>query len=106
MRLLLIGDPVGHSLSPAMHTAALAAAGLDAWSYTAETVRADALPGVVKRLRQPDWAGANVTVPHKRAVMPLLDGVTPVAAAIGAVNTIVKQAGGQLIGHNTDAAGF
>jgi shikimate dehydrogenase len=106
MQLLLIGDPVGQSLSPAMHTAALAAAGLAGWTYTAEAVRAEALPGVVARLRQSDWAGANVTVPHKRAVMPLLDGVTPVADAIGAVNTIVKRADGQLIGHNTDAAGF
>src|SRR5258706_7706960 len=106
MRLLLIGDPVGHSLSPAMQTAALAAAGMDGWTYTAEAVRAEALPSVVARLRKPDWAGANVTVPHKQTVIPLLDGVTPVAAAIGAVNTIVKQADGKLIGHNTDAAGF
>jgi shikimate dehydrogenase len=106
MHLLLIGDPVGHSLSPAMQSAALAAAGLNDWTYTAEAVPAVALPGVVARLRGPEWAGSNVTVPHKQAVVPLLDGVTPVAAAIGAVNTIVKEADGKLIGHNTDAAGF
>jgi shikimate dehydrogenase len=106
MQLLLIGDPVGHSLSPAMHSAALAAAGLVGWTYTAETVHAGDLARVVASLRQREWAGANVTVPHKRAVMPLLDGITPVAAAIGAVNTVVKEADGRLIGHNTDAAGF
>lgn len=106
MHLIVIGDPVAHSLSPAMQTAALAAAGLDGWTYTAERVTADALPALVARLRQPEWAGANVTVPHKRAVMPLLDAVTPVAVAIGAVNLIVKQPDGKLIGHNTDAAGF
>ena len=106
MRLLLIGYPIGHSLSPAMHAAALEKAGLAGWSYAAESVRPEALPEVVTRLRQPGWGGANVTVPHKRAVMPLLDGVTPVADAIGAVNTVVKQTDGKLIGHNTDAAGF
>ena len=89
-----------------MHAAALADAGLEAWTYIAHSVPPDGLPAAVTILRQPALAGANVTVPHKQAIMPLLDGVTPVAAAIGAVNTVVKQPDGSLIGHNTDAAGF
>jgi shikimate dehydrogenase len=106
MQISLLGYPLGHSLSPAMHAAALADAGLENWTYTAHPVRPDGLPAAVAILRQPGLAGANVTVPHKQAILPLLDGVTPVAAAIGAVNTVVKQPDGRLIGHNTDAAGF
>ena len=106
MKLVLLGYPLGHTLSPAMHAAALADMGLAGWAYEAESVSPTELGAAVNRLRQPELGGANVTVPHKQAVMPLLDGVTPVAAAIGAVNTIVKQADGRLIGHNTDAAGF
>ena len=88
-----------------MHNAALRALGLAGWRYDAYPVAPDALAEAVTALREGDYAGANVTVPHKRAVVALLDGVTPVAHAIGAVNTIVKQAG-RLLGHNTDAAGF
>src|SRR5437016_4151473 len=106
MELRLLGYPLGHSVSPAMHTAALAQAGLDGWTYAAHAVPSDGLPAAVEALRQPGVAGANVTVPHKQAIMTLLDGVTPVAAAIGAVNTVVKQPDGRLLGHNTDAAGF
>jgi shikimate dehydrogenase len=105
MRLVLLGYPVGHSVSPAMHGAALRAAGLNDWTYTAWAVTAEELPGAVEALRGADYAGANVTVPHKTRVMALLDGLTPVARAIGAVNTIVKQER-RLIGHNTDAAGL
>ena len=89
-----------------MQTAALREAGLDDWSYTAHSVPPEQLAGAVDALRRADMAGANVTVPHKQAILPLLDGVTPVAEAIGAVNTVVKQTDGRLIGHNTDAAGF
>src|SRR5215470_10599062 len=89
-----------------MHNAALAEAGLEGWVYRANPVPPETLAQALARLREPDLAGANVTVPHKQAVMPLLDGVTPVAEAIGAVNTVVKQPDGCLIGHNTDAAGF
>jgi shikimate dehydrogenase len=88
-----------------MQTAALQALGLAGWDYTALAVPPDGLAEAVARLRADDCAGANVTVPHKQAVVGLLDGVTPVAAAIGAVNTIVKQ-DGRLLGHNTDAAGL
>jgi shikimate dehydrogenase len=106
MKLVLLGYPLEHSLSPAMHTAALAELGLTGSSYAAESVPPAGLAAAVNRLRRPEIGGANVTVPHKQAILPLLDGLTPVAAAIGAVNTIVKQDDGRLIGHNTDAAGF
>ncbi|HLF25092.1 MAG TPA: shikimate dehydrogenase [Anaerolineae bacterium] len=100
----LIGYPVSHSLSPAMHNAAFDSIGLD-WRYKAVPVEPGRLVDAVNRVRQPDCAGANVTVPHKQAVVPLLDGLTPVAEAIGAVNTVFKR-DGKLIGHNTDAAGL
>jgi shikimate dehydrogenase len=106
MNLVLLGYPLGHSVSPSMHSAALAEAGLSDWSYTTNPVPPDGLKAAVEQLRLPQVAGANVTVPHKQTIIPLLDGVTPVADAIGAVNTVVKQADGRLIGHNTDAAGF
>lgn len=104
-RLVLLGYPLSHSVSPAMHNAALAALGLAGWRYEARPVPPEGLAEAVADLRAADCGGANVTVPHKQAVLQLLDGVTPVARAIGAVNTIVKQ-DGQLLGHNTDAAGF
>ncbi|MBI4771808.1 MAG: hypothetical protein HY784_15680, partial [Chloroflexi bacterium] len=118
MILALLGYPLAHSLSPAMHNAALAAVGLHDWRYEAMPVEAQGLAGAVARLRRSEYAGANVTVPHKQAVIPLLDGLTPVAAAIGAVNTLFKPrgplpgSGGEvqprapLMGHNTDAAGL
>jgi shikimate dehydrogenase len=105
MQLVLLGYPLGHSLSPAMHNAALTEVGLAGWTYTAVPVPAADLAGTVQQLREPGYAGANVTVPHKSAAIEFLDGLTAVAEAIGAVNTIVKQ-DGRLIGHNTDAAGF
>ena len=106
MEIVLFGYPLGHTLSPAMQGAALAEAGLADWSYTPHPVAPAGLAAAVEQLRRPGVAGANVTVPHKQAIMPLLDGVTPVADAIGAVNIVVKQPDGRLIGHNTDAAGF
>lgn len=100
----LIGYPVSHSLSPVMHNAAFDSIGLD-WHYTAMPVEPGRLGDAVARIRRVDCAGANVSVPHKQAIIPLLDGLTPVAEAIGAVNTLVKREG-KLIGHNTDAAGL
>ncbi|MBL8096673.1 MAG: shikimate dehydrogenase [Anaerolineales bacterium] len=105
MRLFLLGYPLGHSLSPAMHNAALAEVGLADWHYNIRPVRTEDLGFVLADVRRPDVAGANVTVPHKQAVIPYLDGLTPTALAMGAVNTLVKE-GGRLIGHNTDAAGL
>ncbi len=107
-RLGIIGSPVAHSLSPAIQGAALAAAGLDA-TYERWETPVEALPDRVASLRQRDCLGANVTIPHKQAVLPLLDDIAPLAAAIGAVNTIVNtvvDGESRLTGHNTDGAGF
>ena len=100
----LIGWPVEHSLSPVMQNAAFAEGGLD-WTYELWPTPLEGLAERVMGLRQAGVAGANVTVPHKTAVLPLLDEVQPGAAAVGAVNTIVHD-GLQLIGYNTDLAGF
>ncbi len=100
----LIGDPVAHSLSAVMHNAAFSHLGIDATYELWQTPLAD-LPGRVAALRAPGILGANVTVPHKQAVMPLVDEIAPTAAQIGAVNTIVP-VDGRLRGENTDAWGF
>lgn len=100
----LIGDPVEHSLSPHMHNAAFRALGIDATYELWGTPLAD-LGQRVEGLRAGGVLGANVTVPHKQAVMPLLDGISETASQIGAVNTIVHSADG-LSGENTDAYGF
>jgi shikimate dehydrogenase len=100
----LIGWPVAHSLSPVMQDAAFAACGL-AWRYELWPVPAEALAITVAGLRRGVIAGANVTVPHKTAVLPLLDELSAAAQRLGAVNTIVH-ADGRLIGHNTDVTGF
>lgn len=101
----LIGWPVGHSKSPAMHNAAFRAAGVDGY-YALLTVRPDRVGEAVAGLRALGFRGANVTVPHKQAVMPFLDVLTPEARAIGAVNTIIVEEDGTLVGTNTDAMGF
>ena len=103
-RAVLIGNPVAHSLSPVMHNAAFAALGVDA-AYELWQTADDEVLGAVLRLREPAMLGANVTVPHKQAVMPLVDAVTETARRIGAVNTIVPTDDG-LRGDNTDAFGF
>lgn len=100
----IFGYPIGHSVSPAMHRAAFASAGVDA-AYTAWETHPDALADGVAKLRGDGYLGANVTVPHKRAVMAHLDEIDPAAREIGAVNTIVNRAG-SLFGTNTDAYGF
>ena len=103
-RLGIVGSPVAHSLSPVIQGAALRAAGIDA-TYERWETPLDALPARVAFLRERDCIGGNVTIPHKQAVLPLLDEVAPLAAEIGAVNTIVND-GGRLAGHNTDGGGF
>jgi shikimate dehydrogenase len=100
----LIGWPVEHSRSPAMHNAAFEALGLD-WRYILLPTPPDQIETVVGRIRSGELQGANVTIPHKQAVMPFLDEIDPAAQTVGAVNTIVKQAG-RLIGFNTDTIGF
>lgn len=100
----LLGRPVAHSHSPALHNAAFAALGIDA-HYEARDVTLEDLPSVVRGLRASDCYGANVTAPHKQAVMGLIDEVDVEAQALGAVNTIINT-GGRLSGGNTDAAGL
>ncbi len=101
----LLGWPVRHSASPAMHNAAFAALGLN-WAYVPLPVAPERVDEAVSGLRGLGLRGANVTVPHKQAVMSFLDELTPAAQTIGAVNTIFVEEGGRLLGDNTDAAGF
>ena len=98
------GDPVAHSRSPAMHGAAFAALGL-AHRYFAFHVAPMDLPAALAGARALGLGGLNLTVPHKQAAVALMDELAPAAARIGAVNTVCI-AGGRLVGHNTDGAGF
>ncbi len=100
----LIGYPVAHSYSPAMHNAAAAALGLNV-VYVPLPVSPERLPDALRGLVALGYRGVNVTVPHKEAVMPHLDAVFPAARVIGAVNTIVI-GDGRLTGFNTDWSGF
>ena len=100
----LLGHPVEHSLSPRIHNTAFRVQGTNA-VYVATPVRPEALRDAVGGLRALQFLGANVTVPHKEAVRPLLDDVSERAAAVGAVNTIVRD-GDTLRGDNTDVEGF
>ncbi|KQX21535.1 MULTISPECIES: shikimate dehydrogenase [unclassified Sphingomonas] len=101
----VIGDPIAHSKSPTIHKFWLERAGIKA-DYRASHVRSEDLRTFLEeRRRNPSWRGCNVTIPHKQAVMPLLDRIDPAAERIGAVNTIVPE-DGKLTGYNTDYAGF
>ncbi len=101
----LIGDPVSHSLSPAMHNAALAALG-ENYCYVPFPVAPDQLPTAVAGLAALGVQGFNVTIPHKQAIVPLLAQVDPRAARVGAVNTVYRLPGGGWGGTNTDIEGF
>ena len=100
----LLGDPVEHSLSPAIHNAAFAADGLDL-VYVACSVSTGRLRDAVAGLDALGARGANVTIPHKEAVLPLVAGRSPEVEAVGAANTLVRGPGGWRA-HNTDVAGF
>lgn len=100
----LIGYPVKHSVSAAFQQAAFDYLGLDS-RYLVWEVPLASLDAKLVELRQPDHLGANVTIPHKEAVIPLVDQVDELAGRIGAVNTIVNR-DGRLVGLNTDAQGF
>ena len=100
----VLGDPVDHSLSPAMHNAAFAACALP-YLYLRFRVASDALPAALADARRLEMGGLNLTVPLKEVALGLLDDVTPEARRIGAVNTITLTDGG-LVGDNTDARGF
>lgn len=102
----VIGDPIAQSKSPIIHGFWLEQLGL-VGRYERSHVRGEDLAGFLAGRRlDAGWRGCNVTVPHKQAVIPLLDRLDPIAASIGAVNTIVREADGSLTGYNTDAAGF
>lgn len=114
-RLAVLGYPVGHSRSPAMHGAALAELGLgEEWSYEAIEVAPDAFEARVRAMPGEGFAGANVTVPHKGAALALADELSEAAREIGAANTLVftddgeSDGAGQVVARaeNTDAEGF
>jgi shikimate dehydrogenase len=100
----VLGSPIAHSLSPVLHRAAYAKLGLDDWSYQAIECDEAALPGRLAGCG-PQWAGLSLTMPLKRAVLPLLDRADPVAAATGGANTVVFS-GAARLGYNTDVAGL
>ncbi|MEV6264014.1 shikimate dehydrogenase [Streptomyces sp. NPDC051784] len=104
-RAAVLGSPIAHSLSPVLHRAAYAALGLDTWSYDRFEVDEAALPGFVQGL-DADWAGLSLTMPLKRAVIPLLDGISATAASVEAVNTVVFDEDGGRTGDNTDIPGM
>ena len=104
-RAAVLGQPVAHSLSPVLHSAAYADLGLAGWTYDrVEIGDEQALRAFVESLG-PEWVGLSVTMPLKRLVQPLLDSVSPVAAAVGSVNTVVLGDSGRA-GHNTDVRGI
>jgi len=100
----VIGDPIGHSMSPDMHNDAFEALGIDA-HYQPFQIKSEELKTAVLGMKAIGLSGFNVTVPHKTAIMPLLDEVDPLAEAIGAVNTVVRKEN-RFIGYNTDGEGF
>jgi len=104
MKAAVLGSPIAHSLSPALHTAAYAALGLDDWTYQAIECDEAGLPAFVTA-RGPDWAGLSLTMPLKRTVLPLLDHLDPLAAATGGANTVVFRPDGRY-GYNTDVQGI
>lgn len=104
-RAAVLGSPIAHSLSPDLHRAAYAELGLVDWSYDRFDVDEAGLPGFVEGL-DPSWAGLSLTMPLKRAIIPLLDGISDAAAAIETVNTVVLTEDGRRVGDNTDIPGM
>ncbi|MGH9004635.1 MAG: shikimate dehydrogenase family protein, partial [Acidimicrobiia bacterium] len=113
-RCAVLGSPIAHSLSPVLHRAAYEALGLDGWEYTGVECDEARLPGLLAGLDD-SWVGLSLTMPLKRAVLPLLDEVSPLAASVRAVNTVLRHApsaglpvGGRsrLTGDNTDVPGM
>jgi shikimate dehydrogenase len=102
-RLGVLGWPVAHSRSPAMHNAALAAVGLQAWRYQLLPAPPQLFAELVAALPGAGFGGANVTIPHKGAALALATAPTPRARAIGAANTLVLEPGGEVVADNTDA---
>lgn len=100
----VIGDPIAHSMSPWMHNDLFSFYKIAA-HYEAIRIHPDDLKKDVMALKQKGIAGFNVTIPHKRTIMPLLDRIDPLADAIGAVNTVVNE-NGMFVGYNTDGIGY
>ncbi len=110
-RAAVLGSPIAHSLSPVLHRAAYARLGLTGWSYGRHEVDEAALPRLFPRRdldHEPEgaWAGLSLTMPLKRAVIPLLDEADPTALAVNAVNTLIFRADGSRYGTNTDVSGL
>jgi shikimate dehydrogenase len=104
-RAAVLGSPIAHSLSPVLHRAAYAELGLTDWTYDRFDVDEEALPGFVEQLG-PEWAGLSLTMPLKRAVIPLLDEISETAASVETVNTLVFAEDGRRVGDNTDIPGM
>jgi shikimate-5-dehydrogenase len=104
VRAAVLGAPIAHSLSPVLHRAAYQALGLAGWSYEAIECDETRLPAVLGECG-PEWAGLSLTMPLKRAVLPLLDEIEPLARDVGAANTVVFS-GARRRGYNTDVPGM
>ncbi|MDT0573059.1 shikimate dehydrogenase [Streptomyces sp. DSM 3412] len=104
-RAAVLGSPIAHSLSPVLHRAAYAELGLTDWSYDRFEVDEQALPAFVEDLG-PEWAGLSLTMPLKRAVIPLLDEISETATSVETVNTLVFTEDGRRVGDNTDIPGM
>jgi len=105
-RAAVLGSPIAHSLSPALHNAGYAALGLTDWQYGRHEIDESTLADFVAGLDPAEWAGLSLTMPLKRAVRPLLDTVSDTARAVDAVNTVVIDRDGRRHGDNTDVPGL
>ncbi|MFC8720939.1 shikimate dehydrogenase [Kitasatospora sp. NPDC057198] len=105
-RAAVLGSPIAHSLSPALHNAGYAALGLTHWQYGRHEVDESTLADFVAGLDPAEWAGLSLTMPLKRAIRPLLDTVSDTARAVDAVNTVVFDRDGRRHGDNTDVPGL
>ncbi|WP_217550606.1 shikimate dehydrogenase [Streptomyces sp. GbtcB6] len=104
-RAAVLGKPIAHSLSPVLHRAAYDELGLSDWSYERFEIDEAGLPGFLGTLG-PEWAGLSLTMPLKRAVIPLVDEISETAASVDAVNTVVFTEDGRRLGDNTDIPGM
>lgn len=105
IRAAVLGSPIEHSLSPVLHRAAYQELGLGDRSYDRFEIDEAALPGFMARLG-PEWAGLSLTMPLKRAIIPLLDEISDTAASVETVNTVVFTEDGRIVGDNTDIPGL
>ncbi|MEU6014000.1 shikimate dehydrogenase [Streptomyces sp. NPDC047515] len=104
-RAAVLGSPIAHSLSPVLHRAAYAELGLTHWTYDRFEVDEAGLPAFIEGLDSA-WAGLSLTMPLKRAIIPLLDSVSETASSVEAVNTVVFTEAGRRVGDNTDIPGM